>query len=91
MAGSIPFRKRRSRRSELTTGPEGNAARQKGADDADETVGAVDTTPAAGAGTDVERGRAAPHAPAVGRGGRRRAPGGPAGHTPQAAREKGKP
>ncbi|MGW2368193.1 hypothetical protein ACWCZ5_21745 [Streptomyces sp. NPDC001667] len=71
MAGSIPFRKRRSQRSELTTGPEGDAARQEGADDADVTVGAVDTTPAAGAGTDVERGRAASLAAAVGRGARK--------------------
>ncbi|MEU5422835.1 hypothetical protein ACH4UT_25540 [Streptomyces sp. NPDC020799] len=71
MAGSIPFRKRRSQRSELTTGPEGDAARQEGADDAGVTVGAVDTTPAAGAGTDVERGRAASLAAAVGRGARK--------------------
>ncbi|MEV6672436.1 hypothetical protein [Streptomyces sp. NPDC051162] len=86
MAGSIPFRKRRSQRSELTTGPEGDAARQEGADDADVTVGAVDTTPAAGAGTDVERGRAASLAAAVGRGARKGGQGARAGLTAVADR-----
>ncbi|MEU2871415.1 hypothetical protein ABZ769_19710 [Streptomyces olivoreticuli] len=86
MAGSIPFRKRRSRRSELTTGPEGDATRQKRADDADETVGAVDTTPAAGTGTDVERGRAASLVAVVGRGARKGGRGAKAGLTAMADR-----
>ncbi|MFI1800970.1 hypothetical protein ACH427_26950 [Streptomyces sp. NPDC020379] len=86
MAGSIPFRKRRSQRSGPTTGPEGDAARQEGAEDADVTVGAVDTTPAAGAGTDVERGRAASLAAAVGRGARKGGRGARAGLTAVADR-----
>lgn len=86
MAGSIPFRKRRSQRSEPTTGPEGDAARQEGADDADVTVGAVDITPAAGAGTDVERGRTASLAAAVGRGARKGGRGARAGLTAVADR-----
>ncbi|MFE0045668.1 hypothetical protein [Streptomyces albireticuli] len=57
MAGSTPFRKRRSRRPELTSGPTGDAARQ------DDTAGAV-------AGTGVERGRTASLAAAVGHGAR---------------------
>ncbi|MGW1077478.1 hypothetical protein [Streptomyces sp. NPDC002537] len=83
MAGSIPFRKRRSRQPELTTGPDGNAARQQGADD---SAGAMAPAPEAGAGTDVERGRAASLAAAVGRGARRGGRGARAGLTAVADR-----
>ncbi|GGX60253.1 hypothetical protein [Streptomyces hiroshimensis] len=58
MAGSIPFRKRRSRRPELTTGPDQEAARQ----------GADAPAPGDTVGTQVERGRTASLAAAVGRG-----------------------
>ncbi|MFC5723630.1 hypothetical protein ACFP1Z_26050 [Streptomyces gamaensis] len=57
MAGSTPFRKRRSRRPELTTGADGTAARQD-----DTASGATDSTADA-----VERGRRASLAAALGR------------------------
>ncbi|MBF6045427.1 hypothetical protein GO001_09360 [Streptomyces sp. NRRL B-1677] len=56
MAGSTPFRKRRSRQPELTTGPGGDAARQDA------------SAPGDTAGNHVERGRTASLAAAVGRG-----------------------
>ncbi|MBT2382506.1 hypothetical protein [Streptomyces sp. ISL-11] len=56
MAGSIPFRKRRDRQPELTGGPPGDAARQDV------------TASGATADSNVERGRTASLAAAVGRG-----------------------
>ncbi|RLV09792.1 hypothetical protein CTZ27_00520 [Streptomyces griseocarneus] len=88
MAGSIPFRRRRSRKPELTTGPAGIAARGEGdgLTGAVAPVDAVAPAPAAEGGADVERGRAASLAAAVSRGAKKGGHGARAGLTAVADR-----
>ncbi|GAA0481357.1 hypothetical protein ABZ951_27380 [Streptomyces sp. NPDC046215] len=77
MAGSTPFRKRRSRQPELTSGPAEDVTRQESA---------ADSAPDAMADANVERGRTASLAAAVGRGAKRSGRGARAGLTAVADR-----